>query len=323
MHGVLVRGTHDVDVTAFDMETLRERRGEWAWLPVEPPFRIGGLVSVVACETDCVFPHALFKHRAAATSSIDDDPSSARPRRQDRARRPRHATLVRRRAARPADRAARDRAARGPWRGYSHAPDATSPRCARPASARCSRSAKRRDLRRRAARLARRGVPGRARRGRRRCVRRSHGSPRSCSSTDCSRRRRRDAARLADRRPAYRLRPGWRSRSARRRVDARRVRPAQPRGARVVARRSPAAWRSARPPRDRAPRALAAFAAREQPRACAAGYVRAGARVVPVTRRQRRVAVRHVVVDVVTVGPGARPLSTRAMPSVPPPTAAA
>lgn len=73
VHGVLSRGTHDIDVTAFDMETLRERRGEWAWLPVEPPFRIGPVVSVVACEMDRDFPHALFKHAGGGDDLTDDD----------------------------------------------------------------------------------------------------------------------------------------------------------------------------------------------------------------------------------------------------------
>ena len=73
VHGVLPRGTHDIDVTAFDLETLRERRGEWAWLPVEPPFRIGPVVSVVACEMDRDFPHALFKHAGGGDDLVDDD----------------------------------------------------------------------------------------------------------------------------------------------------------------------------------------------------------------------------------------------------------
>ena len=73
VHGVLPRGAYDIDVTAFDMETLRERRGEWAWLPVEPPFRIGSVVSVVACEMDRVFPHALFKHAGRGDEMIDDN----------------------------------------------------------------------------------------------------------------------------------------------------------------------------------------------------------------------------------------------------------
>ena len=72
VHGVLTRGATDVDVTAFDLETLRERRGEWAWLPVEPPFRIGGVVSVVVCELDRAFPHVLLK-RVGHGDELSDD----------------------------------------------------------------------------------------------------------------------------------------------------------------------------------------------------------------------------------------------------------
>lgn len=71
-HGVLSRGSHDIDVTAFDLETLRERRGEWAYLPVEPPFRIGAVVSVVACEVDRTFPHVLLK-RAGIGDELQAD----------------------------------------------------------------------------------------------------------------------------------------------------------------------------------------------------------------------------------------------------------
>ena len=63
----------DIDVTAFDLETLRERRGEWAWLPVEPPFRIAGVVSVVICEVDRAFPHVLLKHSGPGDDLEDDD----------------------------------------------------------------------------------------------------------------------------------------------------------------------------------------------------------------------------------------------------------
>jgi hypothetical protein len=73
VHGVVSRVTEDVDVTAFDLETLRERRGEWAYLPVEPPFRIGGVVSVVACEIDRAFPHILLKHLGRGDANADDD----------------------------------------------------------------------------------------------------------------------------------------------------------------------------------------------------------------------------------------------------------
>lgn len=73
VHGALSRGKHDIDVTAFDLETLRERRGEWAYLPVEPPFRIGGTVSVVVCEVSRAFPHMLFKHEGRGDDLLGDD----------------------------------------------------------------------------------------------------------------------------------------------------------------------------------------------------------------------------------------------------------
>jgi hypothetical protein len=72
LHGVLARDGGDVDITAFDLETLRERRGEWAFLPVDPPFRIAGVVSIVVCEIDRQFPHVLFK-RAGRGDALDDD----------------------------------------------------------------------------------------------------------------------------------------------------------------------------------------------------------------------------------------------------------
>lgn len=73
VHGVLSRNAHDIDVTAFDFETLRERRGEWAFLPVEPPFRIGGQVSVVVCEVDRAFPHLLLKRAGVGDELRPDD----------------------------------------------------------------------------------------------------------------------------------------------------------------------------------------------------------------------------------------------------------
>jgi hypothetical protein len=72
VHGVVSKGAEDVDVTAFDLETLRERRGEWAFLPVEPPFRIAGTVSIVVCEIDRAFPHLVLK-RAGHGDDLDDD----------------------------------------------------------------------------------------------------------------------------------------------------------------------------------------------------------------------------------------------------------
>jgi len=73
VHGELSRGKHDLDITAFDLETLRERRGEWAYLPVEPPFRIAGTVSIVVCEVDRTFPHVLFKREGRGDDLFDDD----------------------------------------------------------------------------------------------------------------------------------------------------------------------------------------------------------------------------------------------------------
>ena len=72
VHGVITRRAHDIDVTAFDMETLRQRRGEWAWLPVDRPFRIGPTLSIVVCETDLSFPHLLLK-RAGLGDELEDD----------------------------------------------------------------------------------------------------------------------------------------------------------------------------------------------------------------------------------------------------------
>jgi hypothetical protein len=73
VHGTLSRDGGDVSVTAFDLETLRERRGEWAWLPVEPPFRIAGTVSVVACEIARNLPHVLLKRAGVGDELADDD----------------------------------------------------------------------------------------------------------------------------------------------------------------------------------------------------------------------------------------------------------
>lgn len=73
VRGTFARPGGDVVLTAFDLETLRERRGEWAYLPVEPPFRIGGVVSVVVCEIDRHFAHVLFKHKGRGDELIDDD----------------------------------------------------------------------------------------------------------------------------------------------------------------------------------------------------------------------------------------------------------
>jgi len=73
VHGELSRGKHDLDITAFDLETLRERRGEWAYLPVEPPFRIAGTVSIVVCEVDRAFPHVLWKRAGRGDDLAGDN----------------------------------------------------------------------------------------------------------------------------------------------------------------------------------------------------------------------------------------------------------
>ncbi|MDQ3369359.1 MAG: hypothetical protein M3680_28370 [Myxococcota bacterium] len=72
VHGIVTRHAEDVEVTAFDLETHRERRGEWAWLPVEPPFRIAGTVSVVACKVDRAFPHYVLKRVGRGDEMVDD-----------------------------------------------------------------------------------------------------------------------------------------------------------------------------------------------------------------------------------------------------------
>ena len=73
VHGVVVRDGTDLSITAFDLETLRSRRGEWAFLPVDRPFRIGGTVSVVICEIDRVFPHVLCKRAGRGDDLNGDD----------------------------------------------------------------------------------------------------------------------------------------------------------------------------------------------------------------------------------------------------------
>lgn len=76
VRGQLPRADGGVAVTAFDLETLRERRGEWAYLPVEPPFRIAGVVSVAACELDRELPHVLLKRAGRGDLCADDSPAA-------------------------------------------------------------------------------------------------------------------------------------------------------------------------------------------------------------------------------------------------------
>jgi hypothetical protein len=73
VHGVVSRANEDIDVTAFDLQTLRERRGEWAYLPVHPPFRIAGTVTAVVCELDRTMPHCVLKRFGHGDAMADDD----------------------------------------------------------------------------------------------------------------------------------------------------------------------------------------------------------------------------------------------------------
>ncbi len=61
LRGTISGAASDIEVTAFDLETLRERRGEWAFLPVAKPFRIRGVLTVAVCELSGPLPHLLFK----------------------------------------------------------------------------------------------------------------------------------------------------------------------------------------------------------------------------------------------------------------------
>jgi hypothetical protein len=73
LRGTISRATEDLEVTAFDLETLRERRGEWAFLPVERPFRIRGVVTVAVCELPGPLPHLLCKHEGRGDDMRTDD----------------------------------------------------------------------------------------------------------------------------------------------------------------------------------------------------------------------------------------------------------
>lgn len=72
VHGVQRREGTDVEITAFELETLRSRRGAWAYLPVEPPFRLGDVISVVVCELHRSLPHTLLKRTGRGDQMHDD-----------------------------------------------------------------------------------------------------------------------------------------------------------------------------------------------------------------------------------------------------------
>lgn len=73
LRGTMSSGTADIEVTAFDLETLRERRGEWAYLPVERPFRIRGVVTVAVCELPGPLPHLMCKREGRGDDLRPDD----------------------------------------------------------------------------------------------------------------------------------------------------------------------------------------------------------------------------------------------------------
>lgn len=73
LRGKISTDADDVDLTAFDLETLRERRGEWAYLPVERPFRLRGVVTVVVSALPGPVPHILCKHDGRGDELTNDD----------------------------------------------------------------------------------------------------------------------------------------------------------------------------------------------------------------------------------------------------------
>ncbi|MEZ4360599.1 MAG: hypothetical protein R3B48_10475 [Kofleriaceae bacterium] len=73
LRGTISDAAADTEVTAFDLETLRERRGEWAFLPVERPFRIRGAVTVAVCEVPGPLPHVLCKREGRGDELLAED----------------------------------------------------------------------------------------------------------------------------------------------------------------------------------------------------------------------------------------------------------
>jgi hypothetical protein len=76
LRGTISGAAADLEVTAFDLDTLRERRGEWAYLPVERPFRIRGVLTVAVCELTGLsgpLPHLLCKREGRGDDLRDDD----------------------------------------------------------------------------------------------------------------------------------------------------------------------------------------------------------------------------------------------------------
>lgn len=69
--GTVQRGGVPIEVTAFELETLRDRRGEWAYLPVAKPFWLDGRIRVVVFRLPRAFPHVLLKRTGPADQLPD------------------------------------------------------------------------------------------------------------------------------------------------------------------------------------------------------------------------------------------------------------
>jgi hypothetical protein len=64
--GRLSLAAHDIDVTCFDLEDLRRKRFEWAWLDLAAPFRVHTPLTVVACTVHRRLPHVVIKRAGPA-----------------------------------------------------------------------------------------------------------------------------------------------------------------------------------------------------------------------------------------------------------------
>jgi hypothetical protein len=64
--GRLSLAAQDIDVTCFDLEDLRRKRFQWAWLDVAAPFRLHTPLTVVACTVPRRLPHLLIKRAGPA-----------------------------------------------------------------------------------------------------------------------------------------------------------------------------------------------------------------------------------------------------------------
>lgn len=69
--GTIYRSGLGIEVTAFELETLRDRRGEWAYLPVAKPFWLDGRIRVVVFRLPRAFPHVVLKRKGPADQLPD------------------------------------------------------------------------------------------------------------------------------------------------------------------------------------------------------------------------------------------------------------